>query len=138
MTVAPTYPGVYVEEIPSGVRTIAGVSTSVCAFIGRARQGPVNEATRIQSFADYDRQFGGLWRESTMSYAVQHFFAHGGKDAIIVRVMNVAKGSKISLPPDGSPLELQSSSEGEWANALRARVDRPGQQLRSGLRTQVI
>lgn len=123
MTVTPTYPGVYVEEIPSGVRTISGVSTSITAFIGRARQGPVNEATRIQSFADYDRTFGGLWRESTMSYAVQHFFLHGGKDAIIVRVMNGATGSEISLAAGGSSLGLESSSEGEWANRLRAGVD---------------
>lgn len=32
------YPGVYVEEVPSGVRTIMGVATSITAFIGRARR----------------------------------------------------------------------------------------------------
>ena len=37
MPVATTYPGVYIEEIPSGVRTITGVATSITAFIGRAR-----------------------------------------------------------------------------------------------------
>ena len=34
MPIAPTYPGVYVQEISSGVRTITGVATSVAAFIG--------------------------------------------------------------------------------------------------------
>lgn len=123
MTVTPTYPGVYVEEIPSGVRTIAGVATSITAFIGRARRGPVDIATRIQSFADFDRTFGGLWRDSTMSYAVQHFFLHGGKDAIIVRVANRATGSAIPLPAGGGSLDLVSASSGEWANALRVAVD---------------
>jgi hypothetical protein len=123
MTVTPTYPGVYVEEIPSGVRTITGVATSITAFIGRARRGPVDTATRIQSFADFDRAFGGLWRDSTMSYAVQHFFLHGGRDAIIVRVANGAAGSAISLPAAGGSLDLVSASSGEWANALRVAVD---------------
>jgi hypothetical protein len=29
MPVSPIYPGVYVEEIPSGVRTIVGVATTL-------------------------------------------------------------------------------------------------------------
>ena len=41
MPVALTYPGVYVEEIQSGVRTIAATPTSVTAFVGRTRKGPL-------------------------------------------------------------------------------------------------
>ncbi|MEE8586408.1 MAG: phage tail sheath family protein, partial [Acidobacteriota bacterium] len=78
MPVALSYPGVYIEEGPSGVRTIVGVATSITAFIGRALRGPVNEPTRIQSFGDFERAFGGLWSESTMSYAVQHYFLNDG------------------------------------------------------------
>ena len=55
MPVTPTYPGVYVEEIPSGVRTITGVATSITAFIGRAPRGPVNEPTTINNFGDFER-----------------------------------------------------------------------------------
>ena len=55
MPVSPTYPGVYIEEVPSGVRTITGVATSITAFIGRALRGPVDEPTVINSFADYER-----------------------------------------------------------------------------------
>ena len=55
-----TYPGVYVEEIPSGVRTITGVATSITAFLGRAIRGHVNTATTITSYADFERTFGGL------------------------------------------------------------------------------
>ena len=39
MPITPTYPGVYIEEVPSGVRTITGVATSITAFIGRALRG---------------------------------------------------------------------------------------------------
>ncbi len=52
MPVTLTYPGVYVEEIPSGVRTVTGVATSITAFIGRALRGPVNDR-------NHDQQ---LWR----------------------------------------------------------------------------
>src|SRR5215472_1538738 len=88
MPVALTYPGVYIEEVPSGVRTITGVATSITAFIGRAQKGPVDRQTRVQGFAEYERNFGGLWQPSTMSQAVSHFFQHGGTDAIIIRVFN--------------------------------------------------
>jgi phage tail sheath protein FI len=86
MPVTPTYPGVYIEEIPSGVRTIVGVATSITAFIGRATRGPVNEATIINSFGDFERIFGGLDLDSTMSYAVRDFYLNGGSQAIIVRL----------------------------------------------------
>lgn len=129
----PTYPGVYIEEVPSGVRTITGVATSVTAFVGRALRGPVNAATRVQSFADYERAFGGLWTESTMSYAVQHFFQHGGAEALIVRVFNPGTSTLAALTaaidledeasPPGTALTLEAASPGVWGNALRASVD---------------
>ena len=34
-------PGVYIEELPSALRAIEGVSTSTAAFVGHARRGPV-------------------------------------------------------------------------------------------------
>jgi phage tail sheath protein FI len=86
MPVTPTYPGVYVEEIPSGVRTITGVATSITAFIGRALRGPVNQATTINSFGDFERIFGGLWVDSTLGFAVRDFYLNGGQQAIIVRL----------------------------------------------------
>ena len=58
MPVTPTYPGVYIEEIPSGVHTITGVSTATAAFFGRAAKGPIDKAVRILSLSDYERIFG--------------------------------------------------------------------------------
>ncbi|HYC90885.1 MAG TPA: phage tail sheath C-terminal domain-containing protein [Thermoanaerobaculia bacterium] len=118
-----TYPGVYIEEIPSGVRTITGVATSITAFIGRALRGKVNDPVRIQSFADYERAFGGLWEESTMSYAVQQYFLNGGTDAVIVRVHLGGILAEITLPGGGGDLVLEAASEGAWGNELHAIVD---------------
>jgi phage tail sheath protein FI len=82
-----TYPGVYIQELENTVRTITGVSTSITAFVGRAWRGPVDEPTMLFSFADYEREFGGLWSDSTMSYAVHQFFQNGGSQALVVRVV---------------------------------------------------
>src|SRR5260221_6173118 len=86
MPIQPTYPGVYIEELPSGVHTITGVATSITAFIGRALRGPVNKAMTIESFADFERIFGGLWLESTLGHAVKDFYLNGGSQAVIVRL----------------------------------------------------
>ena len=53
MPITPAYPGVYVEEIPSGVRTIAGVSTSDTAFVHFFRQGPVDRAVRLTGLTGF-------------------------------------------------------------------------------------
>ena len=138
MPIAPTYPGVYIEEVPSGVRTITGVATSITAFIGRAKRGPVNKAAHIQSFADFHRNFGGLWSESTLSYAVQHYFLHGGKDAIIVRVARNGNTAAISLPAGGDTIVLEAIGPGEWGSALRASVNHEATKDPANLFTLVI
>ena len=81
-----SHPSVFVEEGSGGVHPIAGVPTSITALVGWASQGPLDKPTRIVSFADFERVFGGLSRLSTMSYAVQHFFLNGGSEALVVRV----------------------------------------------------
>ena len=86
MPVRVTFPGVYVEEIASGVRPVTGVATSTAAFIGTFRKGLVDEAVRLLSFADFEREYGGLDRSSEASYAVQQFFLNGGSEAWIVRI----------------------------------------------------
>ena len=88
MSVPLNYPGVYIQEVPSGVRSITGVATSICAFVGSALRGAENDPVLVQSFAEYERIFGPLWSESTMGHAVSQFFGHGGTDAVIVRVFN--------------------------------------------------
>jgi phage tail sheath protein FI len=124
MSLTPTFPGVYIQEIPSGVRTITGVATSITTFIGRASRGPVDDPTIINSFADFERLFGGLAQDSTMSYAVRDFYLNGGSQGIIVRVINGATPASISLPTSSAtPLVLDAASPGQWGDNLTALVD---------------
>jgi Bacteriophage tail sheath protein len=94
MPVQPTYPGVYIEEIPSGVRTITGVATSITAFIGRALRGPTDKAVTINSYGDFERLYGGLWIGSALGFAVRDFYLNGGSQAIIVRLFHPSFATK--------------------------------------------
>ncbi|WP_394840113.1 phage tail sheath subtilisin-like domain-containing protein [Pendulispora rubella] len=118
MPVQPTYPGVYIEEISSGVRTITGVSTSIAAFIGWAPKGPTDRAVLVTSFAEYVAAFDGLHADSYLGYAVQSFFVNGGQQAYIVRLVSsgTAKKGEVALPgEEGKSLSLEARSEGEWS-----------------------
>jgi uncharacterized protein len=126
MPVTPTYPGVYIEEIPSGVRTITGVATSITAFVGRALRGPVNNPIPVFSLAEFERIFGGLWNQSPMSFAVQHYFLNGGSQALVVRVHNGAATASVSLGLEGGAagnLVLSAANPGSWGDRLTATVD---------------
>jgi hypothetical protein len=141
MPVNPTYPGVYIEEVPSTVRTITGVSTAVAAFVDYFPKGPLNEAVQLFSMADFEREFGGLHRLSEASYQMQQFFLNGGTEAWAVRVGS--EDDKTKLAPAGASLldskqgkdvvaqvmaglrirGQTAKNPGRWGNGLRAEVD---------------
>ena len=124
MPVTLSYPGVYIEEVPSGVRTIVGVATSITAFIGRAARGPVDDPVVVNNFGDFERVFGGLGLNFPMSYAVRAFFINGGVQAIAVRLYaDPGGGATPAAQIDANGLQLGAASPGSWANTLRARVD---------------
>ncbi len=133
MPTQPTYPGVYIEEVPSGVRTITGVATSIAAFIGRALRGPVNLPVILNSYGDFERQFGGLWAEATLGYAVRDFYQNGGSRAVVVRVAKGAVAATTALPvgdPLASPpvlgagfVVLEAVNPGSWGGRLQASVN---------------
>jgi phage tail sheath protein FI len=118
-----TYPGVYIEEIPSGVRTITGVSTSNTAFVGYFTRGPMNQAVRITSFADFERRFGGLSSASEAGFAIQQYYANGGSIAFVVRVAAGSPSAAGLMLQGSSPLQdtlqVSAASQGEWGRNIR-------------------
>ena len=79
--------------MPPSIPPIAGIPTAIAAFIGTATRGPLNQPTRIQSFADFERQFGGLAAGCELGYALRQFFLNGGTDAFAIRI---AQGASIA------------------------------------------
>lgn len=119
-----SYPGVYIEEIPSGVRTITGVATSITAFLGRALRGPTDEPVTINNYGDFERVFGGLWVDSTLGYSVRDFYKNGGSQAIIVRLYHPDSSSSVNKAKlTAGGLVFEARYEGKWGNALRVRID---------------
>jgi len=113
MAVNPTYPGVYIQELPSAVHPITGVATSIGAFVGYTARGIDDRAEQIFSFSDYERLFGSLASDSELSYAVQQFFANGGTQAYVVRVPRTgAKGAQVVF----GGLTFTALSSGTWAD----------------------
>jgi len=104
---------------------IARLPSAVTAFIGRTLKGPVQRPVPVASFAEFQQVFGGLWQPSSVSYAVEQFFEHGGGRAIIVRVANGARPPTITLPAGAGTLRLTGVNPGS-REYLRASVDYDG------------
>jgi phage tail sheath protein FI len=116
-----TYPGVYIEELSSGVHTITGVATSIGALIGWAPKGRTDRATLVESFSDFAGQFGGLDIRSYLGYAVNHFFSNGGQQAYIVRLAWTDAVTAFNNNIAGT-LDLFASSPGQWGNNVQVSV----------------
>src|SRR5215213_5731683 len=127
MPIAPTYPGVYIQEVPSGVHTITGVSTSIAAFIGRTSKGKMNKATRILSPSDFIRTFGEPHPMSDLANSVRLFFTNGGTDCYVIRIANGGAPASLTLNTFASPavaaLTVTAKAEGSWGDTVRLEVD---------------
>ncbi|MBX9814085.1 MAG: hypothetical protein K2X76_05230 [Sphingomonas sp.] len=91
----PSYPGVYVQTLPSGAPAITGVSTAIAGFVGALSRGPVNTPVPCFTFADFEKTFGGLDRTSPTSFQVNQFFLNGGTQAWVSRL---APGAPLTGP----------------------------------------
>ena len=126
-----TYPGVYVQELPSGVHTITGVSTSNTGFVDFFRRGPVGEPVRVTSFAEFQRLFGGLDRSSEASYGLLQYFLNGGQTAWVMRLATAtAKAATVGLPGDntyrpGTAWVVDATNAGVWGNNIHVTVQHP-------------
>lgn len=114
--------GITVTTAVGADQPIVRLPTATTGFVGRALRGPVNRAVRVRSFAEYAQVFGGLWQPSMLAYAVEQFFDNGGREAVIVRVVNGGRPATISLPCGRAVLTLEALSPGS-REVLRASVD---------------
>ena len=120
-----SYPGVYIEEVPSGVHTITGVATSIAAFFGRTAKGPINKAVRCLSMSDFTRGFGGPHPDNDLAQSVRQFFDNGGTDCYIIRVAHNAERASVILKNqvENDVLEAVAKNAGNWGNAIYLEVD---------------
>jgi len=93
MPITPTFPGIYIEELPSNAHSVTAAPTSVTVFGGythpfKTLTANWGKAIEIFSYLEYEQQFGGMYTsgtiESHVAYAVNQFFLNGGSNAWIV------------------------------------------------------
>jgi phage tail sheath protein FI len=115
-----SYPGVYIQEVPSGARTITGVATAIAAFVGMTKRGPINQPTSVLGFTDYVRVFSDDTSQGELTDQVRQFFLNGGQQAYVVRIAHNAASSTAALAAN---LTLTAKSAGQDGDSLRAAVD---------------
>ena len=139
MSFVPTFPGVYIREVPSGSRNITGSSTSIAAFVGGFARGPINTPIRLFSLADFENEVGPLSSDHPASFAISQFFINGGGAAYAVRVVredgaNAAVSASVTMQDwTGVPVlratagrqvgDMLVQDPGEWGNSIRIDVD---------------
>lgn len=135
MTVSPTYPGVYVQEVPSGVRTITAVGTSTAMFIGRTKKGFLNKPIRCLSFTDFVNSFENDNTVGETARYVRLFFQNGGSDCYVMRIAHGAKAAEVTLRAEDNVtevLKLTAKQVGVVGETIRAAVNYNTRQPEAG------
>ncbi len=123
-----SYPGVYVEEISSGIRPIESASTSTAAFVGLSEMGPDDEARRVTSWTEFQRYYGSYISDGYLAHSVFQFFNNGGRQCYIVRITrsdaaasSVTVQNRASVPVNG--LIFSAKNKGAWGNFLYLQIE---------------
>jgi Bacteriophage tail sheath protein len=139
-----TYPGVYVQEISSGVRPLEVASTSTAAFVGLAEMGP-DKATRITNWTEFQRFYGSFITDGYLAHSVFQYFNNGGRQCYIVRVTasdadtaSVTIQNRATAPIAG--LTFRAKNKGVWGNSLLLQIEDgtldPGNGFKVSIRRQ--
>lgn len=123
MPVQTTYPGVYVEELPSTTHSVTPAPTAVTVFVGYTNPfwkgpggtaPPFGTAVELFSFADYQANFGGFfsspWLPDFVGQAVFQFFLNGGSNAYVVALNAGEYFDPSKQPPDNDTKQAAAAA----------------------------
>lgn len=133
-------PGVYVEEVSSGVKPIAGVGTSMGAFVGIAEKGVIGKAVLITNWSQFVSEFGQFIPNGYLAYAVYNFFAEGGTSCYVVRAAptDIQPAALTIRDTDNADLfKVYARSEGEWGNRISVKVGPSSNKQQFGFKVTV-
>ncbi len=88
-------PSVFIQEVPTGTKTIVGVPTSTAVILGTFPKGTPFKAKKMTSLQEFDRLFGGRKQLNLSSLVVEQFFKNGGQ-----QVWVVSTGTRLSRTAD--------------------------------------
>jgi hypothetical protein len=96
--------------------------TDIAGFVGFAARGPLHRPVKVESWTQFTSTFGGHIRQAYLAFAVEGFFANGGRTCWVVRVADPeqAQPASIHLRDNAGRLAVQvsASSPGAWGRDL--------------------
>lgn len=118
-------PGVYFEHQDASPALISPIRTDIAGFVGVAQRGPLHTPVRVESLTQFTTVFGAKLPQSYLAYAVDGFFANGGRTCWVVRsaVEEDAKTASLDIVDDGGNriLTILAGSPGAWGDQIEAR-----------------
>jgi uncharacterized protein len=114
-------PGVYFE-FRDAAPSVRGVRMDIAGFVGLARRGPLDRPVRLESWRQFQAEFGDFIRQGLLAFAVKGFFENGGRTCFVVRVAGATarKASRRLKNKAGDEvIEVSALNEGTWGNRLR-------------------
>lgn len=124
-----SYPGVYMEEVSSGVRPIAAAGTSTAAFVGMTEKGPDDQAMRVTNWTQFQKHYGTFIPGSYLAESVFQFFNNGGSQCYIARVTKTgAAAADVTLKNRAATavnngLKFSAKNKGDWGNYLYLQIE---------------
>lgn len=116
-------PGVYVEEVDRGAKSIEGVSTSTAGFLGPTERGPTDPRL-VTSYANYRRLYGGGLEGTHLPTAVEGFFANGGGRCFVGRITPTATVAEGALTTeDGQPTTTSDDDDDDNGSSTTSETD---------------
>jgi phage tail sheath protein FI len=116
-------PGVFVEEVSTGPKPIAGVPTNVAAIVGKTEKGPLLQPKRLTDWNAYLATFGAPIPGSYTAESAFGFFQNGGTALYVVRIDNsTASRWQVRDAAGAVSFNIDAASPGAWAAAMVVRV----------------
>jgi phage tail sheath protein FI len=132
-------PGIYIQEVElPQVITLADNGTAVGAFVGALAKGPTSVPVLLNSWSEFTKTFGGLDDAYPTTWAAYNFFANGGRQLYVKRLLGASSAiadvtfQDSAVTPDDT-LTIKAASAGSWGNDLAVAIVAAGATGRFGV-----
>lgn len=125
-------PGVFIQEVelPQEV-ALADVGTAAGALVGALAKGPISTPVLVTSWTQFVKTFGTLEDAYPTTWAAYNFFANGGRQLYVKRVVGSSSAqSTVSLTDRSqaglNTLQVRAANPGAWGNDLSVEIQAAG------------
>ena len=132
-------PGVFIQEValPQSV-VVPDNGTAVGAFVGTLSKGTAAAPVLVTGWTEFVKTFGGLNDAYPTTWAAYNFFANGGRNLYVQRVLGAGAAAGTVTITDGddpanNAFTVTAISAGSWSSSYGVKVVSAGSASRFGL-----